>query len=218
MKWHSIVKTPQWVETAQTRLLAKVSCSYCHLRRPTCCRQQRGCQREERVYSPRKINTLLKSVLSPHLTVANINTIEKDGKQNDTTGARQQCSSASLPLTGRFSRSDLCLPPRVSAFRPENVTSDPATPPPVCRGVVPGPLQGHWSRRRAGRLAARSGSGAPECLSDNPTVWEELPRRRDQVRYERFGPFFLLFFNSLLIFFHLISPAEQCYTVLSTKV
>lgn len=49
-----------------------------------------------------------------------------DGKQNDTTGTTQQCSSASLPLTGRFCGSDLCLPPHVSVFTacPENVTSD----------------------------------------------------------------------------------------------
>lgn len=77
--------------------------------------------------SQRKMNKhSFESVLSPQLTVANINTIETDGKQNETAGARQQCSSASLPLTGRFSRSDLCLPPRVSAFAAcsENVTSD----------------------------------------------------------------------------------------------
>lgn len=54
--------------------------------------------------------------------MANINTTEMDGKPNDTTGATQQCSSASLPLTGRLSRSDLCLPPRTAC--PENVTSD----------------------------------------------------------------------------------------------
>lgn len=46
-----------------------------------------------------------------------------DGKQNDTTGTTQQCSSASLPLTGRFSRSDLCLLPLFTAC-PENVMSD----------------------------------------------------------------------------------------------
>lgn len=74
------------------------------------------------------INTLLKSVSSPPVTVANINTTEMDGKQNDTTGATQQCSSASLPLTGRFFLALISVyrraAPSALTACPENVTSD----------------------------------------------------------------------------------------------
>ncbi|XP_075877621.1 ranBP-type and C3HC4-type zinc finger-containing protein 1 isoform X2 [Nelusetta ayraudi] len=48
--------------------------------------------------------TVVMSSLREAHRVANMNTIETDGKQNDTTGATQQCSSASLPLT-----EELCL-------------------------------------------------------------------------------------------------------------
>lgn len=53
-------------------------------------------------------------------------TVETDGKQNDTTGATQQRSSASLPLTGGLPHSDLCLLPCASMFTmcPKNVTFD----------------------------------------------------------------------------------------------
>lgn len=66
-------------------------------------------------------------LVSP-LTVANINTVESDGKPLHATAATEPWSSTSLPITGGFSLSYLCLPSCTFIFSlrtcSENVTSD----------------------------------------------------------------------------------------------
>lgn len=151
-----------------------------------------------------------KFLVSP-LTVANINTCETDGKHNSTAAATQQWSSASLPLTGGFSCSYLCLPSWASTLRTcsKNVTFDCRPLFFVFRGAVPGALQGDRSWRRASRLATRVSSGAAKCLADDSAVWKELPRWRDQVRYETFFQVSILYLFWGLCFFIAASSVKQ---------
>lgn len=109
----------------------------------------------------------------------------------NTTAQQPPRSSGAQPLCRSpvgFSRSYLCLPSWASTLRTcsKNVTFDCHPLFFVFRGAVPGALQGDRSWRRASRLTARVSSGTAKCLADDSAVWKELPRWRDQVRYETF--------------------------------
>lgn len=118
------------------------------------------------------------------LTVANINTCETDSKQDDAATAPEQCSLSSLPLTGGFSLSHLCLPSCAffSSPHPELALKTSLL---SFRGAVLGAVQGDRSRRHTGRYATRVSSGSAKGHIDDSTIGEKLQRRRDQVRAEK---------------------------------